>query len=540
MRDLRALSLALLVAPLVTPPAWSQRGLKEPKSFEEAVAQFEVYRQMQALHLHSLAWARLGRTKDARALPLLIEEHGEKRNPRQVRRHLLTSIVARHFTDEASVDPLVAWRTKNAAEEDAWLWCHTLWIEARHRGPDAALAVLRDKKSSLPMRGAAIEALGRQTDPAALYTAIEETVKVLPKKPYEKAILVGAMGTALERHRTKVKSREFKVACSYFINLLNDEFALETTTKLVIARALGRILDTDELVVNAAPWIALLGDQKAGKSNVDELGYVKPTFFGVEASGTRICYVIDMSDSMCRPVDVPEELKSGPVSGGGEDAKGPKIPWHQVETRFDLAREQLKLSLRTLDEDALFAVVYFGDDGELLESCKGMSKASKGAVKKVVKELDSIEMDEPSDTRPDGQLRGKTNLHGGLRTAFRIKKKGVTEEHSYVDPKVFAEGADTIFLLSDGAPSWDDYGVWDDNMDEMTSGDPESGVKGGEGNRTHYSGPYRNQNCLIEDVERLNLFREVEIHCISIGEASRGLLEKLAEIGHGSVTELGV
>ena len=41
---------------------------------------------------------------------------------------------------------------------------------------------------------------------------------------------------------------------------------------------------------------------------------------------------------------------------------------------------------------------------------------------------------------------------------------------------------------------------------------------------------------LVEDVKRLNLFREVEIHCIGIGEANMGLLNQISRIGLGTAT----
>ncbi|MEX1023966.1 MAG: hypothetical protein WD226_02715 [Planctomycetota bacterium] len=530
--------LACLACPTV-----AQTAIKEPKSYEEALQQYEAYSKLESFFLHSLTWARLARSKDPRALPLLIAEYEDTGKPKQVRRHLLASIATRTFVDDASVEPLAAWRARHDDAHDAWLWYRTLSVDARNRGPEACLAVLRDMKAPLALRGAALEALGWCREPAGLYTAIAETATNLPPKAEEKALLAGAMGTALERHRRKAETREFKAACSYFINLLDDSHELSVSAKLVVARALGRILGTDEIVINTAPWIARLGDKQARITKADELGYVRPKFFGVEASGTRFCFVVDMSDSMCKPVDVPDEWKRGPVSGGGEvedDGRG-DIPWHLVETRFDLAREQLKLSLRGLDPDALFAVIYFGDRAELMDTCKGMGKASKSAIKKAIKELDDIEMKPPIPARPDGVLRGKTNLHGGLRAAFRVKKKGLLDEHSYVDPVSFREGADTIFLLSDGDPSWDDYDVRDKNVGEVHIGDPETGARSNDnGGLLHYSGPFRNVDVLIEDLERLNLFREVQIQCVTIGkDATRATLDRIAELGHGTVTQLG-
>ncbi|MEM7310443.1 MAG: hypothetical protein AAF682_27445 [Planctomycetota bacterium] len=499
-----------------------------PEGYDAIHAQYKRYRTTEPLAIRTIGRERLASTGDPRALEILIDDFSSPESPKQVVRHLLASVTTRHFAGADSVERLAEWREEHDKPLDAWLWLRTLKIDAEQAGPEASLAVIQDRKASIYHKAAALEALARCEDPKGLYGAVALVMENLPKKPYEKAVLVGGMATALEHRQGKIHDRAYKSSLSYFIHLLDEEYGLETDTKLVIARHLGRILNTDELVINSAPWVAKLADTSKKVTRGSEAEYVRPTFFGVEATGSRICYVIDMSDSMCKPVDAP-----------GRGAEEDSIVLDQVETRFDLAREHLKLSLRQLGKDKSFAVVYFGDQAGLLDSCKGMVKATPGNVKKVIKELDSIETDKPTEMRPDGRLRGKTNLHGGLRSAFRVQKKGLVDEGSYVDLDVFAEGADTIFLLSDGRPSWDDYEAWDVDYGEFTIGDPESGQKGGGGNRMHYGGPYRDTKHLLEDVERLNAFRELEIHCIAIGrEAPRQLLQKIADLGHGKLHEL--
>lgn len=536
----RLLALFGLLALLAGAPQ-AQRGLLEPSTFEEALEQYERYIKMKPLDLHSLAWARLARSHDPRGLKILIDSYKKPQQFKQVSRYLLAQIATREFKKDEFVDQLVGWREKYDDDQDAWLWYRTLSIECTNRGPETALAIALNPKMSLPLRAAAIEAMGFGKDPSGLFKAIEHYTQAMPKKLPEKAMLVGAMGTALEKHKRLVTKREFKIACSYFISLLNDEFGLDDSTKLMVARSLARILDSEEIVINSAPWTALLGDKKKKiKRGKEEEEYVRPTFFGVEATGSRICYVIDMSDSMCKDVVIPEDAK-GPISGG-PDAKKPKnpIPWHLVKTRFDLAREQVKLSLRNLDPDAMFSVIYFGDQSDLLDSSKGMVKASKGNVKKIIKELDGIETLSSTPQRPDGRLRGFTNLHSGIRNAFRVKKKGLLDEDSYIDLKQFTEGADTIFLLSDGNPSTDDYRIGDVHVGERNVGDPETGAQGGEATNLMYEGPYRNQQILLEEIERLNLFREVEIHCVAVGkDVSVRFLEDIAKLGHGKMTRLG-
>ena len=127
------------------------------------------------------------------------------------------------------------------------------------------------------------------------------------------------------------------------------------------------------------------------------------------------------------------------------------LPWHEIHTRWDLAREQLRISLSRLSSDKYFSIVWFGDDAGTLNSTKGMVKASKGNIQKAMAELDGI----GATTDKEGKevLRGKTSLHYGLSVAFSLGKRGPADEPVYVGAKPLTEGCDTIFLLSDGAPS---------------------------------------------------------------------------------------
>src|SRR5262249_38627225 len=105
-----------------------------------------------------------------------------------------------------------------------------------------------------------------------------------------------------------------------------------------------------------------------------------------------------------------------------------------------------------------------------------------------------------------------------------------------VEPSTFLEGCDTIFLLSDGDPTCDDFTVKDVDYGDGWAGDRESGKKQERTMEMNYIGPYDNWPRLLEEAESMNMFREVEIHCISIGETDSAGLSRLAGIGLGTVT----
>ncbi|MCF6227740.1 MAG: hypothetical protein L3J82_03605, partial [Planctomycetes bacterium] len=58
----------------------------------------------------------------------------------------------------------------------------------------------------------------------------------------------------------------------------------------------------------------------------------------------------------------------------------------------------------------------------------------------------------------------------------------------------------------------------------------------------NFPGPYGfrfSNECLPDDVRRLNLFRKCEIHCIGIGNVSFSLLQAIAQAGNGVVKMVG-
>ena len=103
-----------------------------------------------------------------------------------------------------------------------------------------------------------------------------------------------------------------------------------------------------------------------------------------------------------------------------------------------------------------------------------------------------------------------------------------------------AQGADTIFLLSDGAPSWDDFGIKDKDYGEgRVVSDFEYRKPAPRTARLEYHGPYVRLHWLEEDVRRMNVFRKVQVHCIGIGEANIPLLRRIAEDSMGEVYLFG-
>ncbi len=292
---------------------------------------------------------------------------------------------------------------------------------------------------------------------------------------------------------------------------------------------------------------------QAGGKQASMDGYAPPpSFAGIEATGDRICYILDLSDSMLTPLR-PSELEKfpkGPVTGGGavrleKESRNKQwkkafeaVDWSKVKHRIDAARELLKASLLQLDEEQSFSVLWFGDEAGSLGSTKGLVKASLANVRAVFKEIDAIQAGPGAENRPHGTLRGKTNLHGALHRAFKLRGRGSVGAGENVDASTWEEGCDTLFVLTDGAPTWDDWAARDQRDPEDHAGDPETGGKLANTPTLIFQSPFMHPGCILDEATRLNLFRKVEIHCVGMGEATMNTFERLAFLGRGEAISL--
>ena len=559
---LRVASLTILLPALAAPAAATP---PQDDPMEALLEEVDELMLRIPLRYHIRAYEKLAKTRDPRAVEELARRYDKPDLPKDQERYLMASSLANigKKGDPALIEALTEWREDADGDEDAWLWRQALTVETVLGGPDTALEIARTAKSTA-LRGAAIEALAA-TEDESLYTLVPELLKKRPKKEADQVALMGAYATALTALGNKKTQSEtpWKQLALALIASLEDE-DMSRAAKLILARHLAAELDADFVVLEANAWRTLMAqrsqeakekkrkkkegeDPAGGKDGEPE--YVRPRFFGVEVTGERVCYLIDLSDSMAAPIPEGWKPKGAPTSGPSKRKKRKKgdlpseadIPWYSVTTRFDLAREHLRISLERLQPDQKFCVIGFGSRAEYLDGSKGMVKATSGNVKKVLKALDGIDIGDPQGERIHGTIWGDTNLHAGLKLAFATSKKGRVKGAGYVDPETFVSGADTLFVLSDGDPSVDDYTVQDiDYGDGTIITDAESKNEGD--TRTmnlNYFGPYVNWPLLIEDTRRMNMLRELEIHVISVGDADTRALGMLAEVGLGKLQVFG-
>ena len=526
---------------------------QDTPGYVEAAARYKECIGRLPFRYHVEGREKIAQTRDAAALQQLVADYGKSKAYPSHARYTIAHMLGQHFKDEQWFPQFAALRSKYNKPVDTWLWAMTLRNEVEELGEDVAVEVAQNAKKA-HQRAAAITALGMSSR-AGLKRAIVPNCIEFPRKDADRMVLLGAMTGALYHNKGRVNDEDYREGLKAYIGLLDKKVKLPQLAKVQMARHLQDILNGPAKFTDPEPWLALLerGEVKKPKSYGTS---AKPRFFGIETEGERFCYVLDMSDSMLKEIS-PDARPKGPITGP-KKKKNKKsmvldegdLPWHTIRTRWDLAREQLRISLSRLSSDKFFSIVWFGTDAGTLDATKGLVKASKANIKKAMAELDDIEA---VFKNGKDRLRGETSLHFGLSVAYSLGKKGEQKEPFYVDPKSLTEGCDTVFLLSDGIPNWDGFDVVDQDYGEgQVMSDIERGIEAQRTPQIKYQGPYAafpnvqgrpsagQLDCwLLRDVKRMNAFRRIRLHCVGLGEANEALLDSLAEIGNGEVFIVG-
>jgi hypothetical protein len=501
--------------------------------FDTEAKLYNEGRKRPSLYKRTLARERLADTRDSRAIEILAKDYARPEAPKDQVQYLIASIVNDRFNRAEHMDALDAWRSAHTKDTDAWLWYRCLRNRTALEGTGHALALLADPANSPWLRAAALEAATARPS-AHVLSATRDLLNGLPDDK-DRWVLVDSAARVFETHASFKDTPDYAALGERLANMLDHE-NVPARNKLVIARTFQRVFNAPRAWLSSKPWIARL----KGEAGEGERG-AGATFVGIHTEGRRICYVIDLSDSMLTPLTLKEkEDLQNPVTGENGAGNTPPLPWEEIKTRFDAAREFLKLSLRQLSDEQEFCVIGFGTEAEMLKECGGMARATSRRVDKVFAELDAIKPMPPRTGREHGTLRGMTNMHGGMHRAFKVKSKGMIKEYEYVNRLAFEQGCDTIFLLSDGKQSWADWSA-DDKSDGQGAGDPETGrsLDKPDTDILHYYGPYVHAGHMLDDIRRLNLFRKCEINCIGIGEAEDDTLKQIAAIGHGKLRLIG-
>ena len=557
-----------LLAFCVASPCLRAHAAPKDDAWTEKLRIYEAWIKRPSLEKRTKGRVAFAKTADDRARDTLIASYAKPEDPADHVRHLLVSIVTDNFARGEDFPAFAAWRASNTKPEDAWLWHRTFFVERCANGPTSAIEGVRTAPNAVLSAAAMTEVDGDDPDVLKLLSEVM-TRAVASKDAFERALLVEACADALSKQAGRLGKPEFHDAATKVIRALDDP-ATASRTKLVVARRLATTFGKTYPVLDWKYWHRLLlaaeGEEQGPPPDDGYARPAPPTFAGVPASGKRIVYLIDCSDSMLAPISVKEitDLKKPPPPGRvltpGDEAGKPKAPpskepppdekpaedplagavvdWKKVKTRFDAARELLKASVKGLAPDASFAVVFFGSKAELAKSTPGMTNASVAAAGRLAGELNAMKPGPATALRKFGTLMGDTNVHGAFRKGFKLKETGLSGPNEHVHAETFFEGCDTIFLLSDGDPSLSDWVALDKRDPDDRAGDPETGAALTATPQLWMHGPYSQESWILDDLRRMNLLRRVEIHAVGIGEASGGFLRQIADIGNGGVRQI--
>ena len=206
--------------------------------------------------------------------------------------------------------------------------------------------------------------------------------------------------------------------------------------------------------------------EKAKKK--DSGGYVK--YFNLNVRTKRILFIIDFSGSMREKV----RLKTR-YAGNNEHVK------------YELVKRELEKVIRALPKDAVCNVIFFNHEVSVWREGKGgqpalvpMTDANKSDLLQYLWE-----------TNPGGS----TNLYGALEKGLSMGSRGVFD-------KYYKTAYDSLFVLSDGAPS---------------------------------AGKITDTNLILREVAKINKLRRIRIHSIVFGDATNNLrfMKGLAEQSGG-------
>lgn len=522
----------------------------------DGIAYYEKNMKRPSLFKRAMALERLAGAKNEKSSDLLFKRYEApiaKLDELPEIRHLVADVAWRAGSGPHATKVYGKWLKKFKKREDVWLWFNLQRTLAEHA---SAKEVAEDiaRSGDMLLRAAALEGMARTGAMETLDTITGVLSERLPSKDIEKRAIVEACASALMFMKEKRKEDTWRKAANLVIKQLEGDDHPETT-KLVVARHLAQAFGTTRVDLTPYFWYELLESGTESNPGEQKKSGTKSSFAGIEGSGKRVVFIIDMSTSMLQPLSAAEKesAKGGEVTGEGrkeEKSESDDLPWDKIKTRYDLAREYLKRAIRGLDEDTAFVVVWFKNRAEYLDGFSGMHFATDTMKKQAITAIDKA-------SPPEDPNKGFTNVHGGYLLAFRAlapdekkadkaKKKneggGVIEGNEDKDESVFERGADTIFFLSDGAPSWDNYDKVDSRDPEDNAGNPETGQRSQNTPNLHFMGPYgRGDNVLwlVRDIQRMNLLRKAELHCVGVGEARADLLNMISQVGLGKTKILG-
>lgn len=211
----------------------------------------------------------------------------------------------------------------------------------------------------------------------------------------------------------------------------------------------------------------------------------RPDYHRIKTLSKKILFVIDVSSSMRTKIRYkPMHRKGG----------------YQTKIKMDLAKEELKRVIETLDKNTSFNIYTFE---AVMNSWKPtLVRATPGSIGDAKRWIDDLQPFTEGGQTKQGWMRGETNTFGVLKWIYGLKGPGLNFSGKLKVP------ADTVFLLSDGEATCGELIVNDE---------------------------------IIEQIEDYHAAGNVTIHTIAyeLTGVGRQLLSDIARVSGGRFVEIG-
>jgi Mg-chelatase subunit ChlD len=498
-------------------------GTSYAETYNEAVARLGAQLRSQNPDERASAIEQIAMTGEVNAATLVMDTMARETDglaARQMGRSL------RHIKEARAIGVIDrrirTWNTQATAFH--LLWALTGVAEAQTEEGDAIVTkiVAESRNNHYHIKAAGLEAIG-ESGRTNLYHLVADILKE-HVKDWDGNGLIVPITAASAAARIGTGEARFPLVEALAATLKNYE---NDRIRYFASQAAGRITGQPAYQEHWywEEWVKMegkVGDERK-PSRTDQRN--RPKFFGTEVLGSRVIFVIDNSGSMNAPIRIaqppadekPPEPKGEVTGRGGRRGKGevkePPAPpdYSKVQTRMDLAKVELIYTLEQLDENYEFNIIYYATEHDyLINSRKAFYKATDANKKAFIDKVREL------------PVAGATNIHGAMMRAFRTSTRGEIRGDPALDPAVLANGADTIFFLTDGIANW---------SDTSSAGDARTG---GQPTRDKYT---ESRN-IADDVRRVNTFRRTVIHTVGIGTHDGALMRTLADQSGGTYKDM--
>ncbi len=283
---------------------------------------------------------------------------------------------------------------------------------------------------------------------------------------------------------------------------------------------------TDDTITFWEWWVRNKGVAQAEKAP-EKKSKTAPIVFKEPIVGTRLVFVIDISDSMKHEINADDLERIKKLTSHLDWKKMPDRP-----NPLDLAKAELKYSidklrpdpaanskdkdkkkgtrgLRNDPEARTFAIITYSKDVAMFTD--GWIEATDKNCDLWIKNVEGLE------------LESTTNIHGALLKAFKFNGSKKESDSPELDRECILNGAHTIVFLTDGYPTWSD------DSDSVSAKD--------EFNNPVGDGEYVKRDKLLELAAHLNRFRKVMINTVGIGIHDKELMKGFAKQSGGAYTD---